>query len=185
MVPAKRFLVSRPRLTLTLRRGLHGTSGRVPAPTHGRQAIFRPRISKDNQTPQSLEDRTGLSPIGAPLCCSGRKTPYSTKSLAPDRPTQVDAIAAGYRASKGTCGPADRCASQRVGARYSLNRCTPACTDEATRSSPIARAIATGGQTKGQGSQHQAGRHYPSHRNSPSLSGEMSGFNGRQMDPCT
>jgi hypothetical protein len=146
------------------------------------QAIFGRRISKDNPTPQTREDQTGLVRL---IGAHGSKPGREVAKLAPDRPTQVDAIAAGYGATNGTCGPADRGANQRVGARYSRNRCTPACTEQATRSSPIARAIATGGQTKGQGSQHQAGRHYPSHRNSPSLSGEMSGFNKTYMDPCT
>jgi hypothetical protein len=91
--------------------------------THGRQATFGRRISNDNQTPQTREERTGPSPIGVPVWRSGRETPYSAKSLAPDRPNQVDAVAAGYSATNGTSGAADGGANQRVAARYSRNRC--------------------------------------------------------------
>jgi hypothetical protein len=42
--------------------------------------------------PQTREDRTGPSPIGVSLWRSPREPPYSTKSSAPDRPTQVDVL---------------------------------------------------------------------------------------------
>jgi len=134
---------------------------------------LRPEHAPDEADPGSR--RPVVSPAG----------PVSPRMSAPNRPTEVNGVGVSCGAANGTCGPADCGANQRVGARYSRNRCTPACTDQATGGSPIARAIATGGQTKGQGSHHQTGRHNAPHWNSPSLSGEMSGFNGRQMDPCT
>jgi hypothetical protein len=48
---------------------------------------------------------------------------------APDRPTEVDGVAAGYRAAYCTHGAADRRAKQRAAAGYSRNRRTPACAD--------------------------------------------------------
>jgi hypothetical protein len=45
---------------------------------------------------------------------------------APDWPTEVDGVAAGYGTANCTSGAADRRASQRAATRYSRNRCTPA-----------------------------------------------------------